>query len=182
MTTINTLQLGWLDYTLLSVLAISVLVGLMRGLVFECLSLVGWVVAWFGAQWGAPQLMPLLPPVMAHPGAAFGICFVGALIVWTLLAKLIRLIIHATPLSLIDRLLGSGFGLLRGGVLLLAVATVVLLSPLGKSPAWQASPVAQALGTALQTLKPLLPDSVARLLPGKGVSASVPSKAGFTGN
>jgi membrane protein required for colicin V production len=89
-------------------------------------------------------------------------------------------------LSLIDRMLGSLFGLLRGGVLLLAVATVVLLSPLSKAPAWRTSQVAQVLGTALQTLKPLLPASVARLLPGPGAglstSAPAPAQAGFTGN
>jgi membrane protein required for colicin V production len=186
MTSINTLQLGWLDYTLLAVLLVSVLVGLLRGLVFECLSLVGWVVAWFTAQWAAPQLTPHLAPyvpaALAHPGAAFALCFIAALVVWTLLAKLIRLIIHATPLSLIDRLLGSLFGLLRGGVLLLAVATVVLLSPLAQTPAWRTSQVAQVLGVALQTLKPLLPDGVSRLLPSTSPSALAPSRAGFSGN
>ena len=54
-------SLPWLDWALLAVLAVSVLVGLVRGLVFECLSLAGWVVAWFAAQWAAPQLAPFVP-------------------------------------------------------------------------------------------------------------------------
>ena len=41
--------LGWVDATLLAVLLLSMLVGLVRGFVFECLSLAGWLVAWFGA-------------------------------------------------------------------------------------------------------------------------------------
>ena len=40
---------------LLGVLLLSVLVGLVRGLVFEVLSLLGWVVAYFAAQWFAPS-------------------------------------------------------------------------------------------------------------------------------
>ena len=36
-----------------------------------------------------------------------------------------RLLVRATPLTLLDRVLGAGFGALRGLVLLLAVATVV---------------------------------------------------------
>ena len=35
--------LSWVDWALLAVLLVSVVVGLWRGLVFEVLSLVGWV-------------------------------------------------------------------------------------------------------------------------------------------
>ena len=161
-------DLSWLDWTLLAVLAFSVVVGLVRGFVFECLSLAGWVVAWFAAQWGAPQLAPQLPvgaPGTAlNLGAAFALTFVAALIVWTLLSRLVRLLVHATPLSLPDRLLGAVFGLLRGGVLLLAVATVVALTPASQSTAWRTSQGARWLGVALASLKPLLPEPVARLV------------------
>ena len=161
-------DLSWLDWTLLAVLAFSVVVGLVRGFVFECLSLAGWVVAWFAAQWGAPQLAPQLPvgaPGTAlNLGAAFALTFVAALIVWTLLSRLVRLLVHATPLSLPDRLLGAVFGLMRGGVLLLAVATVVALTPASQSTAWRTSQGARWLGVALASLKPLLPEPVARLV------------------
>ncbi|MCK7494049.1 MAG: CvpA family protein [Comamonadaceae bacterium] len=46
----------------------SVVVGLVRGFVFEALALAGWVVAWFAAQWAAPQLAPHLP--LGEPGSA----------------------------------------------------------------------------------------------------------------
>ena len=42
--------LGWVDWALLAVLALSIAVGLWRGLVFEVLSLVGWVGAYIAAQ------------------------------------------------------------------------------------------------------------------------------------
>ncbi len=50
-----------LDWAFLAVLAVSVIVGLVRGFVFECLSLAGWVVAWFAAQWAAPWVAGYLP-------------------------------------------------------------------------------------------------------------------------
>lgn len=155
-----------LDWLLLAVLAVSVVVGLVRGFVFECLSLAGWVVAWFAAQWGAPWLAPVLPlfgptsPVRL--GLAFALAFLLALVAWALLARLVRLLIHATPLSVPDRLLGAAFGLLRGLVLLLAVATVVALTPASQSEGWRASQGARWLAGALATLEPLLPDPVAR--------------------
>ena len=161
--------LSWLDWTLLAVLLLSVAVGLVRGFVFECLSLAGWVVAWFAAQWGAPLLAPHLPGMAGsalNQGLAFAVSFMAALIAWSLLARLIRMLIHATPLSLPDRLLGAVFGLLRGGVLLLVVATVVALTPASQSQGWRASHGAHWLGVALASLKPLLqylPASTAHL-------------------
>ena len=160
-------MLPWADWALLAVLAASVLVGLFRGFVFECLSLAGWVVAWFAAQWGAPQLAPNLP--VGTPGSALNLatalslCFIAALVVWGLAAKLIRMLIHATPLSLPDRFLGAGFGALRGLVLLLAVTSVVALTPAAQSAAWRKSQGARWLDSALQALMPLMPDAVARV-------------------
>ncbi len=98
-------------------------------------------------------------------GAAFILAFFVALVAWFLLARLIRLLVHATPLSLPDRLLGACFGLLRAGVLLLAVASVVLLTPASQSQGWRTSYGGRWLALALHTLKPLLPEPAARLLP-----------------
>ena len=162
-------ELPWIDWTLLALLGVSVVIGLVRGFVFEVLSLLGWLVAWFGSQYLARELSPHLP--IGTPGsagnmaAAYVLCFVAILVLWTLLAKLVRLLLHATPLSIPDRLLGAGFGLLRGGVLLLALATAVSLTPAAQSNPWQRSEGARWIGVAMLGLKPLLPAEVARYLP-----------------
>jgi membrane protein required for colicin V production len=164
--------LGWVDWALLAVLALSVLVGIVRGFVFECLSLAGWVVAWFVAHWGAPQLAPHLAGFtpLGQAGApalhalALALCFIAALGVWGLLSRLVRMLVHATPLSLPDRLLGGGFGALRGAVVLLVLASVVAFTPLAQSAGWRASQGARWLDQTLLALKPLLPPSAASLL------------------
>lgn len=161
--------LSWVDWALLAVLLISVVVGLWRGLVFEVLSLVGWVVAFIAAQASAPfaaAYVPIGAPGSAlNHGVAFFATFVLALVIWALASRLVRLLIHATPLQPVDRVLGGVFGLARGAVLLLAVATVVMLSPAQRSQAWQRSQGAAWLATVLQGLKPVLPDVVARQIP-----------------
>jgi membrane protein required for colicin V production len=102
--------LGWVDAVLLGILLVSALVGVVRGLVFEMLSLAGWLVAYFAAQWFSPMLAPHLPvgqPASAlNHGAAFACAFIGALIVWGLVSRLVRMLVRASPLSLPDRLLG----------------------------------------------------------------------------
>ena len=120
-----------MDWALLAVLALSIVVGVVRGFIYEVLSLLGWVAAYFAAQWFAPQLAPSLPigapGSAANHAAAFAIVFILALIVWGLAVRVLRMLVHATPLSGVDRLLGAVFGAARGMVLLLAVASVALL-------------------------------------------------------
>lgn len=160
---------GWVDLTLIAVLALSMVVGVVRGLIFEVLSLAGWVVAWFVARWGGPLLAPQLPVGQAgsalNLGVAYACAFIGALIVWALLTRLLRLLVRATPLAPVDRVLGAVFGLLRGVLLLLVVATVVAFTPLRHAPAWQQSTGAAWLHAAMQGLKPVLPADISQHLP-----------------
>ena len=163
------MSMGWVDAVLLGVLVLSTVVGVVRGLVFEMLSVVGWFAAYFAAQWLTPEFAPYVP--VGEPGsslnhgAAFACTFIAALIIWGLAARLLRMLIRATPLSLLDRLLGAGFGFIRGMIVLLALATVVGLTPLMKSVAWQQSVAAVWLSSVLRGLKPALPPDVSRHLP-----------------
>jgi membrane protein required for colicin V production len=159
----------WVDLAMLGVLLLSVIVGLVRGFVFEVLSLAGWLVAYLVARWFAADVAVHVP--VGKPGGAtnhavsFALLFIAALILWAIVSRLLRFLIHATPLSLPDRALGAGFGLLRGLVLLLAAATVITFTPLAKAPAWQASRGAQWLHAALDGLRPLLPSQLSNRLP-----------------
>ena len=156
-----TLASGWVDIALASLLLLSVIVGLVRGVVFELLSLAGWFAAWFTAQWFTPLAVahvPIgVPDSALNHGIAFACLFLLVLVVWSLAARLVRLLVHATPLSLIDRVLGAGFGVLRGMVVLLVLATAIAFTPLAASPQWQASQAAAWLHALLQELGPVLP-------------------------
>jgi membrane protein required for colicin V production len=158
--------LNWVDVGLLGVLALSVVMGLWRGLVFEVLSLLSWVVAWVLAQaYGAEVAARLNLGTPGQPQAialGFVLVFFATLIGCGLLARLARLLISATPLSVIDRLLGAGFGLVRGLLLLLVLTTALSLTPVTKSPEWRASVGATWLVVAVQHLRPLMPDAMSR--------------------
>ena len=164
-----TAALGWVDWLMLAVLALSMLTGLSRGLLFELMSLAGWVIAYVSAQVFSAQLAPFVPIGSAgsslNQGAAFVVAFVGTLIAWGLLARLLRLAIRATPLTVIDRLLGAVFGLARGTLVLLVVATALAYTPAVRSPAWPDSRGAAWLAQALALFKPMLPVEVARHIP-----------------
>ena len=159
-----TLDLGWVDIGLMLFMALSVVVGLMRGVVFEILALAGWVVAYIAAQ----LLTPLVQPhtSIGQPGSAlnhavaFASVFLVSLVLWGLGARLVRVLIRATPLSSLDRLLGAGFGLVRGLLVSLVLALVLGFTPVAKWPSWQRSQGAAWLNAVVKEIMPWLPIEV----------------------
>lgn len=157
------------DWILLAVLAASLLLGAWRGLVYELMSVLGWVAAFVLAQWWAPDLATRLPMGgAAEPvqyAAAFVLIFVGVAFAGGLLAWLTRKLVEAIGLRPVDRVLGAAFGLVRGAVLLLAVAVVMDMTPLKSSEAWQTSAGSGVLSAALRGLKPVLPEAFGKYFP-----------------
>lgn len=162
--------LPWVDAAMLAVLLVFLLVGLARGVALELGDLAAWVVAYFAGAWLAPLVVPFVPvgtPDSAlNHAAALLLCFVGQLVLWGLLAPLLRKSLDGGSLTMLDRLLATVFGSLRCGVLLLLVATVVTLTPAAQLAAWQASATAPVLLAAVKGVKTLLPPALARWLPG----------------
>jgi membrane protein required for colicin V production len=164
-------ELSWVDLALAALLLISIGIGLWRGLVFEVMSLAGWVVAYFAASPLAPVVLDLLPdstagklgPAALH-ALSLAIAFFFVLIVWSLVTRLVKTLIHATPLSVVDRLGGAGFGALRGVFIALLLVLVIGASPLAESSTWQASRAAPVLAGVLRDAAPLLPEPVARFV------------------
>lgn len=162
------IALSWVDLALAALLLISVGIGLWRGLVFEVMSLAGWVIAYFAAPPLAPFIVELFPdgklgPAVVHL-AALILAFFAVLIVWSLATRLVKALIHATPLSVVDRLGGAGFGALRGVFIALLLVLVIGASPLAESATWQASRAAPVLGSVLRDAAPLLPEPLARFV------------------
>lgn len=158
------IELGWIDIGLALFLALSVLVGVMRGVVFEILSLAGWVVAYFAAQLLASTVQPHVsigqPGSALNHAVAFASVFLAALVLWGLAARLVRVLIRATPLSVVDRLLGAVFGLVRGLLVLLLVALVLELTPVAKWPSMKRSQGLAWLNGAVKEIMPWLPITV----------------------
>ncbi len=160
--------IGWVDVAMLAILGLSMVIGAWRGLVFEVLSLLGWFVAYFVAQAYAPVLAPHLP--VGAPGsvlqqvAAFALAFFAALVIWSLAARLVRLLVRATPLSPVDRLFGAAFGVVRGALALLILGTLIGYTPLAQLPPWQQSQGVGWLNTTVRELMPLLPPGLSQRL------------------
>lgn len=161
-------DLAVLDWVFLAVLLISLLLGLWRGLVFELFSLCAWFGAFVAAQiWGGGIGMMLPMTGASEPvrlGAGFICVFVMAFFVGGLLAVLAKKLVAAVGLSPFDRVLGAGFGLIRGVLILMTVGVLVALTPLKASPLWRESVGTSIISNVFKGLRPLLPQEYGKYL------------------
>ncbi|WP_290643398.1 CvpA family protein [Aquabacterium sp.] len=157
------------DLILLVGLGLSMVVGAWRGLVTEMLSLAGWGVSYFLAQWFGSEMGQVLP--IGQTGerlnvlAGMIVVFVLAWLGWALISWAITQVVRASALSAPDRVLGAGFGLMRGVVVALVVVTLVGMTPVAKWPSWQASRGVAWMQVILKGLRPVLPEQVIKFLP-----------------
>ena len=156
------------DWVLLGALLLSVLLGLWRGLVYEVLSVAGWVAAFVLAQALADEVGAWLPMDGLSPplrvAAGFVLVFIAVAFAAGLAAWLVQKLVASVGLRPVDRVLGGVFGLLRGVVILLAVALVVSMTQLQGAAWWRDSATAGVLSATLHEIQPLLPEPVARYI------------------
>ena len=157
------------DWILIALLTASMLVGAWRGLVYEVLSVIGWIAAFLLAQWFAPDVAEKLP--MQSSGetlryaAAFVLVFIASVFAAGLLSALMKKLISAVGLRPVDRILGAVFGIFRGLILLLALSVVVQMTALQESDWWVESQGGPMLMTLLKGLRPMLPEKFGAYLP-----------------
>jgi membrane protein required for colicin V production len=131
------------DLVIVGILAISVLIGLWRGLIAELLSVVIWVAAfWVAATFGADlaaQFEHSISMPMARLALGYGLCFFGVLVLGAIIRFVTRRLIWGSGLSGIDRLFGMLFGFVRGVLLVTLMVFLIGLTGLTRDPWWQQS-------------------------------------------
>ena len=153
---------------MVALLVASAIWGAWRGLIYELLAIANW--------WVAAALTGLLAPLVAEwvpflagngllaVSVRYVVVFVVFIFVGGFIASLVRRVISNSGLRPADRSLGAIFGLVRG-VLVLSVLTFLVFAFGFQAEAWwQSSVGAHWLSAGLQTLKPLLPQGLERLI------------------
>ena len=136
--------MNWADFAIIGILALSSVIGLIRGLMKEAFSLAIWVAAVIIAKTFSPQLSVLLANAIETPSlrelAAFAILFVLTLIIGGMANYLLGALVKMTGLSGTDRMLGVLFGVARGFIIvMLIIVFLPSLLPVDQDPWWQES-------------------------------------------
>ena len=160
--------MNWPDYAILTVIAISIAVGALRGFVMEAFSLLVWVAAFVVAYYFAGDVATLMEGSVSLPSARIAMGFTGlfisVLLVGGLINYLLGRLVESTGLSGTDRLLGGVFGAARGLALVLIMLVVAGLTPLPADPWWQESRTISRLMPLVDWAASYLPDSIAEHL------------------
>ncbi len=132
-------MVNWVDVLVFAIVALSGMMGFVRGMVREVLGLAAWAGALFVAVTFFGQAQGVLRRVIANPDiadpVAFGALFLVVLIASSLAARAVGGAIRGSVLGGLDRTLGLVFGLARGAVLLMAAYVIGgMLMPVDRWP------------------------------------------------
>jgi len=152
------------DFAVIAILLISVLLGLWRGLVCEVLSLVGWPLAFVLSNIYADNFARLLPMKQEtlRATAAYVLMFFAVLIMWGVLVWMLSKLLKSIGLGPMDRTLGGLFGVLRGGLVVLALVWLAGVTDIPEQLFWRKAMMSKTLEDAALLTKAWLPDSVAQ--------------------
>ena len=154
------------DYAAITVVSLSALLGCWRGLVYEVLSLLGWVAAWMVARLFAADAAPYMPAALggepAKAAAAFVALFVVTLMLGGIVSWLLSKLVKWVGLGWLDGLLGMLFGTVRGALLVLVLVLVAGMTRLPQEPFWRNAWASKPLENMALAIRAWLPDSVAQ--------------------
>ena len=130
------------DIVILIITVLSSAFGLWRGLIKEVLSLLTWIAALLVSRVYSEPLAGLMTGVIENDGiryvSAFAILFVIVMMFGTFLNFLMSKLLNVTGLKLADRLLGAGFGVARGVIIVLVIMFITSMF-VSETELWQRS-------------------------------------------
>jgi membrane protein required for colicin V production len=150
-----------LDLVLLALTALSIGLGLWRGVIRESFAVLAWLAGFPLASHFAPDVRRLLDLTDTSPALAYMLAWILVfMMVWVVChvaALLLSSALSMVGLGIVNRLLGAAFGLTRAVLSLLVLSIVVGLTPAMGHPLWQSSWVAQLAHQGVLLFKPFLP-------------------------
>lgn len=160
--------MDWPDYAILAIIAISILIGALRGFIKEVFSLLVWATAFLVAYYFAGDVADLMVDAVTLPSArtamGFAGLFITVLLVGGLINYLLGKLVETTGLSGTDRLLGGVFGAARGLALVVVMLLVAGFTPIPEDPWWQQSKTIERILPLVHWSAEWLPENVSEHL------------------
>ena len=154
------------DYIVLSIIGLSVILSVMRGVVREVLAIVGLVAAFYVGVTYTNQLLPMMPVDIPNEAlrvlAAFLVLFLATLLLATLLGIALSAIFKKAGLGWLNRLLGALFGVARGLLIVCVIVFLAGLTDIPKDPRWRNAMFSAPIEALVVNLLPWVPEGIAK--------------------
>lgn len=155
------MDFNYFDIAIVVIILITALIGFMRGIVWMAIFLATWSLAIFLAikfKDDIAQALPIkLSSEVAQTGLAALAIFLCVLIAGAIVNFILHKLINAIGLGVIDRILGTGLGIVLGALAITLLTMLLSLTELPSQDLWTKSkfiPKFQEFSTYLQTLVP----------------------------
>jgi membrane protein required for colicin V production len=139
---------NWLDAVLVLLIAFSIWRSFAKGLTREVIGLISVVLGILLGAWFYSTAAAMVEPHVSSRGIAnfcgFLMVFLGVMLAGSLVGWVLSKLLRATGLSFFDRLLGAGFGILRG----LLIGAALVMAILAFAPWAKADTAPQAVANS----------------------------------
>ncbi|MCA3144962.1 MAG: CvpA family protein [Rhodocyclaceae bacterium] len=156
--------MAWFDIAVLAVLGVSVLLGVMRGIVKETMAIISWVVAFLIARQFARTVSSWLPatlqPESLRYAAGFAAVLLGALLLLWIATFFASQLVSAAGFGGADRGLGALFGFARGVLIVVVAVLLAGLTELPKQPGWRNAWLSAPFESLAESLRLYVPAAV----------------------
>lgn len=170
-------NLNYIDLAFIGIIGISTIIAFFRGLITEALSLLVWIVAFWGAAYFSQDVAAMLPDQLNSLSGgridldptegsteellvsilSYAITFLGILFLAGLVNLGISLLIRFLKISVIDRILGMFFGLLRGWLIVAFLGLFAMNAGLNSLPMWQKASLTPFVESSAAIISKFLP-------------------------
>lgn len=158
--------MSWVDIVVVAVIALSAIIGFVRGFLRELLGLASWVVAFYLAfKFAAPfsdYLQQWIDVDSARLAVAFAIIFLVVLIIGAILNYLLGRLVSGTGLAGTDRVIGLVYGIVRGAAVLIVLTLLVGVTSIPRETWWQNSMFTGQLEDGAIWVRAHLPADIAK--------------------
>lgn len=157
-----------IDWIIAALLVLSTIVGTVRGVVRETLSIAGWVLGVMAALSFAGETADLIPleSIGYIPRVIIAAVLIVVIVLFGigLLGVILRKLLEAAEISFEDRALGAVFGLVRGVVVVCGVVFLAgMLESVQTSKMWRQSILIAPAEIVINWSLPFLPSSIAEM-------------------
>ena len=150
-----------IDYCIIAVVFLSIFFGCFRGFIRELLSLIGWVLAFYAANFFTDSFYQLIPFNLDDSIkyiAGYFIIFISVLIIASMIIKLINKFIKSVGLGFSNFILGGFFGFTRGVLVVFVMIFLLEKTSFALNPAWENSSYIVIIKNTIENTLPYLPE------------------------
>ena len=151
--------MSMLDILVVLVLTLTVVRGLMRGMIDTLFSLAAWGMAFVLGKWGALVAAPLLPAAIENPAIRY---FAGFAAVFLVVLISVLLLGHALASLVRSAGLGGVVGLAKGLAVLIGLTLAAGLTSLPRTDFWKHAALSGSLQAMALRVLPMIPADVAK--------------------